>query len=94
MSKVTRKQVENKWLKKSKEQSERGLNSGVSLCMFLRNLDSNALSYRWEAVWCTPRRLRVYIASYFEDESDQGDLSYLCRALSLHMLLDDNQDIY
>lgn len=78
---MTRKEIEDSWLEDSEV-----YNGGEGLCITFGEV---GLVKEWGEVWRGSKRL--FISGYFirEDSELYFELSYLTRALSLHMLLDD-----
>jgi len=76
--------IERDWIRRSVNRK-----AGVILCGFLLDHD-DCISDLWSDIWDTsPCSL---ISHFYEvyDLADYFAMSYLCRALSLNMLLDDN----
>jgi len=83
---TSRKEIENRW-------QRRTYKGGSPLCIFLNrcrdmNTQCKILKMEWDTIWETQDH--TYMSFYFIDGWNREELSYLCRALSLHMLLDDN----
>ena len=94
---MTRKDyIEKKWLQLSNDYAP-----GQPLCAFINNYCPE-LRDGWEQVWHVEH---CYLSVYFSQEQESSytgyktldeslcDIVYLCRALSLCMLLDDNEEL-
>ena len=77
---LTRQEIETKWLH----------TVGKPLCLFTSNV---GLRGEWDKVWASARYDHdlLYINCAFAGDRHVQDLTYLTRALSLNMLLDDNE---
>ncbi len=83
---VTREQIETSWL------SENRTNRGTPLCRFTSDINL-CLGYKWHEIWHTDDNPHLMVSGlyYKPIHTDYIDeLTYLTRALSLNMLLDDN----
>lgn len=85
--KYNREEIERAWV----EESVKKL-SGIPLCSFIDYSKFLAIRKAWNQVW--DKQSKVYMYAYFQRESYFSDLTYLCRALSLNMLLDDNEEYF
>ena len=79
----TRLEIETNWQKSTAY-------GGRSLCSYIDWNTTNKLSCQWDKIWSTRTDDVSYIEGMFNSEPDYSDLAYLLRALSLNMLLDDN----
>ena len=61
--------------------------SGMALCSFIRTNNDDTLQIGWNKVW----QLHGYINRLHQFDNDVNALTYLTRALTLNMLLDDNE---
>ncbi len=85
---MTRKEIEEYWVRVSDM-------SGDELCFFIPEyMSKDAFSIWKSTIWVDIDV--IYIDDYFHNDSniqsfkDCQDMTYLCRALSLNMFLDDN----
>ena len=82
-----REQIEQDWIDESSE-------DGKSLCRFINDKDLHYMLIKaWIEVWYSEEREHSYIHNYFYGDQERLELSYLCRALTLNMLLDDNEGL-
>jgi len=91
---MTREEIERLWVQESD-----GYSYGYSkpLCSLMFEVGNSDLIRRWDKIWYSQKY--NYISDYFDDgyydynpisSEDYYVLSYLLRALSLNILLDDN----
>jgi len=86
---MTRKEIENKWLKLS-ENKENGFMLCIFICLYFSEYHLNI----WDnKIWMDSDH--IYMSTHFYDDCvtspiDEDSMTYLCRALSLNMFLDDN----
>ena len=87
----TRKEIEYLW-----QLGVEPRGAGKSLCGFVGSECGDSLYYKWEEIWGERGYMEngsqppVYILYYFQRDND---MTYLCRALSLNILLDDNEEL-
>lgn len=98
LTKLTRKEIEDKWIDESKGE----YSSGEWLCTFLRNNRYDLYEIFHSKVWgefgskerplhLTYRRSAMIISETAELDQDE---TYLLRALTLNILLDDNEHLF
>lgn len=80
---TTREEIENEFL----SLSEGGLTP--FLCWIF---ESSILNHVWDDLWYDANQLQCTIEGYFSFGLDK-ELTYLTRCLTLHMMLDDNEDL-
>ncbi len=88
---MTRKEIEKLWIEESIERRY-----GKPLCDFMYEVGNDDLIRQWDEIWDSQKY--SYISDYFDDDyyyktissENYYVLSYLLRALSLNILLDDN----
>ncbi len=84
MTITPRQTIEGMWILQSGKFNS---DSGIPICRFIRRSGNSALIQAWYKVW----QLNGYITYNFKDDDDTTTLTYLTRALTLNMLLDDNE---
>ena len=90
---MTREEIEQAWMEDF-ESNDRVIGFRGSLCEFLAK-KHKPLRERFESVWgeVMVDRFVVFISDYYKHDVDQEELSYLLRALTLNILLDDNPNL-
>ena len=88
---MTREEIEQLWIEVSTD-----IMFGKPLCDFMYLVGNSDLEGQWNKIWGNQNY--TYISDYFDDDyywlslinsEDYYTLSYLLRALSLNILLDD-----
>jgi len=88
MSKITRKEVKQAFINFIHPAGR-----GPTLCNFTAN-QSYDLGQAFKKVWDIRPNRPTFITGLFIDEPCQDELTYLCRALTLNILLDDNEELF
>jgi hypothetical protein len=81
---MNRHEIENKFIKESL-----GFREGPQLCGFTYRIGHKKV---WDKIWKDNEYIFISDYFYFDSETkkDYMTMSYLCRALTLNMILDDN----
>ena len=66
--------------------------SGRALCSFMDWNTTHDLGLQWHKIWNTRTTNVIYMEGLYhhDNKDDYKELTYLLRALSLNMILDDN----
>ena len=86
MKKIISKKEANRLRELWVKESEKFRGEGEWLCSFFEVEASNQVFLKWDNYW--NRQNRILISGYFFTCRDDGEMTYLCRALSLNMFLD------
>lgn len=86
ITKQRREEIEKAWVKESEKYY-----GGEALCWFLKKHYTEAES-NWCSTWKKQEFFAIYCYFGAVFDYNTADLTYLCRALSLNMLLDDNTE--